>query len=161
MPKHDGWVVRDCEVDDLDQVSVLAERLVRFHHELDPSRYLTADRVREGYRRWLGRELERRAEVAIVLLACADRVAGYAYGRVEGRDWMRLIEAHGELHDVWVEEDQRGTGLAEELVLACVERLERLGAPRVVLSTAWSNERARRFFERLGFRPTMLEMTRG
>jgi len=38
--------------------------------------------------------------------------------------------------------------------------LKALGAPRVVLMTAWQNEPARRFFARLGFRETMLEMTR-
>ena len=31
--------------------------------------------------------------------------------------------------------------------------------PRVVLGTAAQNERARRLFERRGFRPTMIEMT--
>jgi hypothetical protein len=39
-------------------------------------------------------------------------------------------------------------------------RLTRMGAPRVVLMTAFLNEPARRFFERRGFRATMLEMTR-
>jgi RimJ/RimL family protein N-acetyltransferase len=33
-------------------------------------------------------------------------------------------------------------------------------APRVVLSTAARNERAQRFFERAGFRRTMVEFTR-
>lgn len=162
MQKPEGWVVRDCEESDLDQVSGLAEKLVRFHHAMDPSRYLQGgDRVRQGYRWWLGKELEKRESVSIVVLAHESRVAGYAYGRLEGRDWMRLLEAHGELHDVWVEDDVRGTGWAEALVLGCVERLERLGAPRVLLSTAWGNDRARRFFEKIGFRPTMVEMTRG
>jgi ribosomal protein S18 acetylase RimI-like enzyme len=34
------------------------------------------------------------------------------------------------------------------------------GAPRVVLGTAEQNEPAQRLFERLGFRRTMVEMTR-
>ena len=34
------------------------------------------------------------------------------------------------------------------------------GAPRVVLSTAFRNEAAQRLFERMGFRRTMVEMTR-
>jgi ribosomal protein S18 acetylase RimI-like enzyme len=154
------WVVRACEEADLEQVSALAEKLVRFHAELDPGRYLQRDNVREGYRWFLGNELEKRSEVSIVVIASGDRIGGYAYGRVQGRDWMRLLDAHGELHDVWVEDELRQSGLASALVLACVEQLEALGAPRVVLSTAWRNERARRFFEKLGFRPTMLEMTR-
>jgi RimJ/RimL family protein N-acetyltransferase len=35
-----------------------------------------------------------------------------------------------------------------------------MGAPRVVLMAAWRNESARALFARLGFRPTMVEMTR-
>jgi RimJ/RimL family protein N-acetyltransferase len=39
-------------------------------------------------------------------------------------------------------------------------RLEALGAPRVVLLTAWQNDGAQALFEKAGFRRTMVEMTR-
>ena len=48
------------------------------------------------------------------------------------------------------------TRLAEEVL----RRLKQLGAPRVVLMTAAPNETARRLFSRLGFRATVVEMTR-
>jgi ribosomal protein S18 acetylase RimI-like enzyme len=153
------WIIRSCEETDLDQVSHFAAALVRFHAELDPERYMKRDRVQEGYRWYLGKELEKK-EVVLLVIARGGEIGGYAYGRNEERDWMRLLDAHGELHDVWVREDLRGTGLAESLVRECIARLEALGAPRVLLNTAWMNERGRRFFEKLGFRPTMLEMTR-
>jgi ribosomal protein S18 acetylase RimI-like enzyme len=38
-------------------------------------------------------------------------------------------------------------------------RLGELGAPRVVLMTAAKNDAAQRFFESMGFRRTMIEMT--
>jgi ribosomal protein S18 acetylase RimI-like enzyme len=41
-----------------------------------------------------------------------------------------------------------------------VRRLTEKGAPRIVLMTAVQNEPAQRLFTRLGFRTTMLEMTR-
>ena len=44
--------------------------------------------------------------------------------------------------------------------LAVALHYDRKGAPRVVLHTAALNEAAQRFFERLGFRRTMIEMTR-
>jgi ribosomal protein S18 acetylase RimI-like enzyme len=49
-----------------------------------------------------------------------------------------------------------GLALAE----AVIARLRALGAPRVVLHTAVQNAAAQRLFERLGFRRTMVEMTR-
>lgn len=154
------WTVRRCEERDLEAVSALAAKLVRFHHELAPSRFLAGgERVEEGYRWWLTKELARE-EAVITVAAKGEAVGGYAYGRVEPRDWMRLLDAHGKLHDVWVEPELRGTGVAEALVRACVRALEEKGAPRVLLDTAWDNPRARRFFEKLGFAPSMLEMTR-
>jgi RimJ/RimL family protein N-acetyltransferase len=41
-----------------------------------------------------------------------------------------------------------------------MKRLVALGAPRVVLHTAAKNEAAQRMFAKLGWRPTMVEMTR-
>ncbi|MCC6877555.1 MAG: GNAT family N-acetyltransferase [Sandaracinaceae bacterium] len=150
-------IVRPCVEHDLDRVSELAANLVRYHHEIDPQRYLLQPRVREGYRWWLGQELEK-PNVVLLVAEHESKIDGYAYARLEERDWMRLLDAHGKLHDVWVEPALRGTGAAAELVHACVRALEALGAERIVLDTAWGNERARRFFEKLGFRPAMLEM---
>lgn len=154
------WTVRPCEERDLDGVSELAAKLVAFHYELHPARFLPGgERVRSGYRWWLGKELANEAAV-IVVAAREERIGGYAYGRVEERDWMRLIDAHGRLHDVWVEPELRGTGVAERLVRACAAGLEAKGVRRILLDTAWANERARRFFEKLGFAPSMVELMR-
>lgn len=153
------WIVRPAVEADLHRVSEMAAALVRMHHTLDRERFIMGERVREGYRWWLGKELANAGSV-IVVAARGEEVGGYAYGRVDGPDWMRLLDAHGELHDIWVDEALRGSGVAERLVVGCVAELEARGAQRIVLATAWVNERARRFFERLGFRPTMVEMMR-
>ena len=58
------------------------------------------------------------------------------------------------------DEALRKSGAGAALVEAMVQRLTELGAPRVVLSTAFSNHNAQRLFGRLGFRSTMIEMTR-
>ena len=47
-----------------------------------------------------------------------------------------LLDTHGALHDVWVEEDARRAGVAKRLVGELCARLESLGAPRIVLSSA-------------------------
>ncbi|MCL2448179.1 MAG: GNAT family N-acetyltransferase [Polyangiaceae bacterium] len=102
-----------------------------------------------------------RAIGAVVLVAYRDELCvGYAYGTLEERDWNMLLDAHGALHDVFVTEVARRGGLGRRLVMAMVDELTRLGAPRVVLSTMVGNEAAQRLFRGCGFRPTMLEMTR-
>ena len=44
--------------------------------------------------------------------------------------------------------------------VASAEKLKALGVPRVVLMSAAANAEAQKLFEKLGFRRTMVEMTR-
>jgi GNAT superfamily N-acetyltransferase len=59
-----------------------------------------------------------------------------------------------------VAEPHRGHGIGEALVQRASDWLREHGAPRVLLWTAQRNAAAQRLFLRLGFRPTMIEMTR-
>jgi ribosomal protein S18 acetylase RimI-like enzyme len=155
----DDLVIRRAEPADVPGMARLAGALVRMHHRVDPSRFLLVDEVEKGYGWWFGREIARPEAVAIVALR-AGSVVGYAYGTLEERDWNLLLDEHGALHDVFVDETARGHGVGQRLVREAVAALEELGAPRVILSTMVSNETAQRLFRRCGFRPTMLEMTR-
>lgn len=136
----------------------MAAELVRFHHAIDPERFFLPNGVEEGYRRWLGTEIESRE--AIVLVAELDgAVVGYVYGRLERRDFNMLLAEHAALHDVLVLDAARKTGAGEALVRAFVQAAADHGSPRVVLHTATSNARAQALFRKVGFRDTMLEMT--
>lgn len=153
------FVVRPIDEADLPAVAALAGRLVRMHHAYDPARFLHLDSPEAGYARYFASEL---ASADVVLLAAerAGAIVGYAYARMEPRSYNELLDACGKLHDVYVDEGARGLGVGEALVRAAIARLEARGAPRVVLLTAVQNEAAQRLFGRLGFRTTMLEMTR-
>lgn len=158
-PRPPLVTVRPATRADLPAVAKLGARLVRMHHAWNPRRFLLVEPVERGYEWFLGRMIDEGA--AVVLVAELDgAVVGYAYGALEPRDWNALLDAHGALHDVFVDDAARCRGAGEALVRAMVERLETLGAPRVLLSTAVQNEPAQRLFEKLGFAPTMLEMTR-
>lgn len=162
-----SFVVRPVQPADLPAVGRLAGQLVRYHHGLDPKRYMRIENVEEGYAHFLGREAKNPR--AVVLCAAeepsggngsGDAIVGYAYGTLEGRDWNALLEPHGALHDVLVDPVVRRSGIGAKLVLATCARLEALGAPRVLLHTAVQNEAAQALFAKLGFRQTMIEMTR-
>lgn len=150
--------VRTMKPEDLDVVGRLAGRLVRMHHDLDPKRFIHLENPEPGYARWLGQEMKSDAVVLIVAEIDA-KVVGYVYARTEKRNYNDLLDAHGKLHDVYVDEAARGKGAGEALVRAGLRRLAEKGAPRVVLSTAVQNGAAQRLFEKVGFRTTMLEMT--
>jgi ribosomal protein S18 acetylase RimI-like enzyme len=157
----DAFVVRPVVRGDLPAVARLAAQLVRYHHDLDARRYLLVDGVEQGYARFFAGEIAR--EGAVVLCAVRtvdDAIVGYAYGTMEPRDWNALLDRHGALHDVLVDAAVRRAGLGRRLVLETCKRLEALGAPRVVLHTAVQNREAQALFASLGFRSTMIEMTR-
>lgn len=152
-------VIRRATAEDLPSAARLAAELVRQHHAVDPGRFMLVDGVEEGYARWFGRELER--ERARVLVAEeSGAIVGYAYGSFEGRDWNLLLDEHGAIHDVLVDESARRGGIGKRLIQALIRELEALGAVRIVLSTMVDNHAAQALFRACGFRPTLLEMTR-
>jgi ribosomal protein S18 acetylase RimI-like enzyme len=152
--------VRPARPEDLPALARLGAKLARAHHGFDPARFfLPEEPIEAGYAWWLGKELRNRR--AVVLAAeSRGRVVGYAYGRLEARDWNLLRDACGVAVDLWVEPRARGGGLGRALVDALLAALEARGAERVVLYVASNNPEARRLFERLGFRPVMLELAR-
>lgn len=149
--------VRRARTEDLDAMAAMAAELVRFHHGLDAARFFVVKNVEKGYRGWFGQEITN--SQAILLVGELDgAVCGYAYGRIEPRDWNMLLDRHAALHDVFAKPEARGTGLAEALVRAFLSAAREAGAPRVVLHSASANGRAQALFARVGFRPTMVEM---
>lgn len=151
--------VRAAAEGDLDSMAAMAAELVRFHHEIDDKRFLLPDRVQEGYRWWFGKEAHN--PDALLLVAEIDgAIVGYVYGRIEERDFNMLLSRHAALHDVFVGEGARGTGAAEAMLVRFLDLAKERGVPRTVLHTATSNLRAQAIFKRLGFRSTMIEMTR-
>lgn len=151
-------IIRRAEPQDLPAIAALAGQLVRQHHDFDALRFMLIPNVESGYARFFTRELSD-PDALIFAAVLEGSVVGYAYARLEQRDWNALLDSCGALHDIFVGAGQRRQGLARRLVEAVREELRGKGAPRLVLHTASKNETARRFFASLGFRETMVELT--
>jgi ribosomal protein S18 acetylase RimI-like enzyme len=150
-------VIRRATRADTTALGRLGGLLVRLHHDLDPARFLPADRETEHwYGVYLAGRLDRRDAVVLVAELGGD-VIGYAYAGLEGTDYMALRGPAGALYDLVVDPAHRRGGVGRALLDAA---LAALGAPRVVLSTAEGNQAAQQLFLRAGFRLTMREMTR-
>src|SRR3954471_5698592 len=151
-------MIRPAGAEDLPAVSRLAAELVRMHHRLDPPRFMLIEPIEDGYQWFFSRELARRK--ARILVAEEDgRILGYAYATLEPRNWNDLLDACGKLNDLFVDPADRRHGVGRALLDAVRVTLHDRGAPRVVLMSAWRNPDAHAFFESVGFRRTMLEMT--
>jgi ribosomal protein S18 acetylase RimI-like enzyme len=156
----DETVIRTAEERDLPAVGRLGAALVSLHHAFDADRFMNPQGdVAEGYAWFLGTQLQDPDQVVYVAEQ-GDRIVGYVYAGMEPLSWKELRGPAGFVHDVVVEEPARGQGIATRLVEQAADWLEARGAPRVMLWTAQQNPAAQRLFERLGFRRTMIEMTR-
>jgi GNAT superfamily N-acetyltransferase len=153
-------VIRKAERHDLDSLGRLGAMLMRTHYAFDPHRFLEAGAGAErGYAAFLGSVLDSPDDR--VFVADDDgTITGYVYVALEPLSWKELRGPAGFIHDVAVTEEARRTGVATQLMEAAVAWLRERGAPRVILWTAAPNEAARTLFAGLGFRETMVEMTR-
>jgi len=153
--------IRRATRSDLPELGRLGALLMRTHYAFDQKRFLEPGaNAEEGYAWFLGEQLKDDTN-AVVLAAERDGdVIGYVYAALEPISWKELRDACGFIHDIVVEERGRRSGVATALMDAAMAWLKERGAPRVVLGTAEQNEPAQRLFARMGFRRTMVEMTR-
>jgi len=152
--------VRRATPPDLPEIGRLGALLVEEHYNFDPQRFLAPrPRTPADYAAFISTQLEDPNKT--VLVADDDgNVVGYAYGAVEGYDFLALRGPAGVLHDVIVDPQHRGRGIGRLLLGTTLDFFKSRGVPRVVLSTAEQNEAAQRLFASMGFRRTMIEMTR-
>ena len=154
------FTVRPATRDDLAALGSLGALLVQAHYEFDRDRFLAPrPHTDRGYASFLGTQLD--DEEAVIFVAeRGGEIIGYVYAGLEPANWKELRDAAGFVHDVLVTEGGRRLGVASALMRHAIDWLRDHGAPRVMLWTASPNEAAQRLFERLGFRRTMIEMTR-
>lgn len=151
-------VIRDMTEADLDAASLLAEQLVQLHHCWDTTRFFITPDVAKGYRWWFDKNLGE--EGVLLLVAEVDGVlAGYLYASLEERDWAKLLDAHGAVHDVFVAPVFRKRGVARALMGEARARFKAMGAKQVVLYSAAANAEGQALFKELGFRASMVEFT--
>ena len=153
-------VIRLANESDLPALGRLGALLLETHYRFDEQRFM-APRTNsaEGYA-WFLRSQLKDKDVVVFVAERAGGVVGYVYAGIEPASWKELREMAGFIHDVIVEESSQRTGIASSLIEAAMEWLRTNGAPRVVLWTAEKNPAAQHLFTRLGFRRTMIEMTR-
>lgn len=152
--------IRSARESDLAALGRLGASLIHAHFAFDAQRFMAPPSEPEsGYAWFLSTQL-REPGVCILVAAAADDVVGYVYAALEPHSWKELREPAGFIHDIAVAEAHRNRGIGSLLVTGASDWLRRRGAPRVLLWTAERNTAARQLFTRLGFRTTMVEMTR-
>lgn len=161
MPSLPSFRIRPARAEDATALGRMGTALARAHHGWDPDRFFVLPDPEPGYAHFLASELRKPSVVLQVAERTSDgAVVGYVYGRVEPRNWDELLDRCGKIVDVWVEPDVRRGGVARALLHSAIAAFEAHGLERVVLLRAAANGPAGALFASLGFRETMVEMTR-
>ena len=151
--------VRPAVAADRAAIGRLGELLVSEHHEFDPQRFIAPiPNLSERYGDFLIGQ-SKRAEMRVLVAQREGAVVGYAFGGMEGNDYMALRGPAGVIYDLVVDPDHRRQGTGQVLLAAVLDALAELGAPRALLFTADKNHVAQSLFDKAGFRRTMIEMT--
>lgn len=133
---------------------------MRTHFAFDPQRFLEAHADAErGYAAFLGNMLDS-PDDAIFVAEEDGRITGYVFVALEPLSWKELRGPAGFIHDLAVAEEARQSGVGRKLMDAALAWLRERKAPRAILWTAAPNEVARSLFKGMGFRETMVELTR-
>jgi ribosomal protein S18 acetylase RimI-like enzyme len=153
-------LIRRATRKDLPHIGRLGALLVEVHHAFDSRRFLPAtSRTKDAYAAYLGSQLDAPGAAVFVAEENGD-VIGYAYVAAESYDYMALRGPAGVLHDIIVDPERRRSGVGKRLLEAALGFVLERGLNQLVLATAERNEAAQKFFASVGFRPTMIEMTR-
>jgi ribosomal protein S18 acetylase RimI-like enzyme len=157
--------IRAARPEDAPALGRMGATLARLHNRMDSRRFFATRGMDEGYASWLASEMASRKAVVLAAIARPrgreqrEQIVGYAYGRLEGRDWNTLRDPAGVGVDLYVVPRARRRGAGRLLLDALVRELTRRGAPRIVIHVAARNRRALAIFEAMGFRRTVVELT--
>lgn len=148
--------IRRATEKDARTIAEYAIKLFAQHREYDARRFAEIASI-EGATNFYGSQTD--TKYAAVLIAELENViVGFAYIQYESLDYANLLENAAWLHDLYVDEAARGNNAGKLLIEKSVDVAKDFGADKLMLSVAARNEYAREFFERQGFRTTMVEM---
>ena len=150
--------IRPASTSDRDSLGRFGGALMRQHHEEDPARFIQVEHPEAGYGRFLVSQIAN-ADSLVMVAEHAGAVIGYVFADVESTNWMELRGPCGVVHDIYVDEAARRLGAGRELMTAAIAWIRSKGRSQVVLMTKSRNGHAQQLFAKLGFRPTMIEMT--
>ncbi|MEP6847605.1 MAG: GNAT family N-acetyltransferase [Acidobacteriota bacterium] len=149
--------VRRATPADAETIAEFAILLSEQHRDYDPKRFVAlADR--EGAKWFYGSQTEA-ADAAVLIADDEGKPVGFAFLQYQAKNYAELLESAAWLHDIYVVGSARRTGAGKKLIEAAKKAALDLGASKLVLHVAEKNASGQDFFNRAGFRTTMIEMT--
>jgi ribosomal protein S18 acetylase RimI-like enzyme len=163
----DSWDIRAGGLDDVDALEPLWVAVHHRHGESMPELApYVSDQDSWRVRRTLYRKLLAKPDTLLLLASVGAELIGYGLAHVMPVDdtWLpdtwRTGDRIGEVESLSVTPQYRGSGLGSQLLDRLEKHLASVGADDVVLGVLPGNQDAVRLYERRGYRPTWLYMSR-
>ncbi len=149
-------IVRRADKADVRMIAEFAIKLFAQHRAYDSHRFAEIASI-EGAENFYAGQIK--TENAAVLVAeFENKIVGFAYLEFEAMNFAGLLENAVWMHDLYVDETIRGNSAGKLLIEKAKEFTKESGADKLMLAVAAKNEKAKEFFERTGFKTTMVEM---
>lgn len=149
--------IRPAEVRDLATLAEFALALAHIHVQVDDRRFVIPDGGVQAFLEFFKGELQR-PEAVLLIAENHSTPVGYAFVRMEPATIEGLSEPAAWLHDLYVDPRFRARGVGRQLVSRAIEAAQQLGSSSLMLGVSPANTDARRLYDRLGMRATMIEM---
>jgi len=161
------WRIRVGDEADLDAVAPLWIAVHHQHTHAMPqlARYVSDDETWR-VRRALYEELLDKPDTLLLVVILDDRAVGYGLAHVLDRDDTWIADTWvtgpriGEIESLSVLPELRGSGIGSELLDRLEAHLSQCGVDDLILGALPGNTDAIRLYERRGYRPTWLYLSR-
>ncbi len=150
-------LIRSATPSDVPAVLPMVAKICALHESWDSAKYGFLPHPEQLYERWLKRVATDERNVFLVA-ADEKRLVAFLVATVEGEIPIYRLQEFAFIHDLWVEQEYRQSGIARQMVMLTIERFHDLGIKQIRLDTAAVNEAARRLFVSCGFRISNIEM---
>lgn len=151
--------IRPAAQADLAAIHRLVAELAAAHVSVDPARYTALATAWGEYERALT-TVEALRPLLWLVAESDGQISGYLMAEHVEADDLVWSPEHVCIHDVLVDREARNSGAARTLIEAAAAWARGRGVRQLRLFTDDRNETARAVFGRMGFRRTMVEMTR-
>ncbi len=143
-----GIVIREASNEDVNKLVLLVKRFYLFNEEFNPFMELS-----DNYDEIVMDTLEKRlGKDNIFLVAVVEGdVAGYVYGVIESNPLLRMGKM-AVIKELYVLPIYRNMGVASKLLEEFSSRVVKMGVPLVGAEFPTSNDIAKKFYEKNGFK---------
>ncbi|GET43076.1 GNAT family N-acetyltransferase [Microseira wollei] len=153
-------MIRPATPADVAAILPMVAKICALHETWNEAKYGFLPNPEQRYEGWLKRLAMNERSVFLVASAPEQpgKLVGFIVATVEKEIPIYRLKEYAFIHDLWVEEEYRRSGIARQMVMESIDQFKLRGVKQIRLDLDAVNESARRLFSSCGFRVSTIEM---